>query len=409
MPSSFSWLDYSEQDKRKMLDVISLFNEKTTRDELGVGSVRDAFADLFFPGTSTIHTRARYFLFIPWIYQDLVKQKTPSSQIYTKLRQKEVELISYLAKSSDGKGIIGIQARAALKRLPSNIYWYGLGVWGIRHLQDSQEDYHHSLDQFYDSANYSLRDDDGEPVKGKLTSYWHQGIPSVPPDFPENANFCLTLDEANYLAERIITQETNSLLAFLVNYRQQFSSVNFIWEHPLYSEFPSRIQEQLCHARNFSEAIQGAALLYNLMLAEQKSAEELVEEYQLALQRWADKLTAQHKYLIEWDWQKLWKIVADSGVTVSWLTQKFIDRWLNFALKSGVVKTIATHQEARHLIQEREIFLKGSQARLNNPRALELWKGGSGTAQFDYRWGTTQRILTDILDAFAQEEVDVAA
>ncbi|MEH2074542.1 MAG: DUF6361 family protein, partial [Nostoc sp.] len=62
-----------------------------------------------------------------------------------------------------------------------------------------------------------------------------------------------------------------------------------------------------------------------------------------------------------------------------------------------------------HLIQEREIFLKGSQARLNNPRALELWKGGSGTAQFDYRWGTTQRILTDILDAFAQEEVDVAA
>ncbi|MBD2450079.1 hypothetical protein H6G76_23540 [Nostoc sp. FACHB-152] len=45
MASSFSWLDYSEQDKRKMLDVISLFNEKTTRDELGVGSVRDALAE----------------------------------------------------------------------------------------------------------------------------------------------------------------------------------------------------------------------------------------------------------------------------------------------------------------------------------------------------------------------------
>lgn len=73
MTSSFTWLDYSEQDKRKMLDVISLFSEKTTRDELGIGSVRDAFADLFFPGTSTIQTRARYFLFIPWIYLDLVK------------------------------------------------------------------------------------------------------------------------------------------------------------------------------------------------------------------------------------------------------------------------------------------------------------------------------------------------
>src|SRR3712207_8105184 len=67
--SSFTWLDYSEHERRQMLDVIHLFDEKTTRDELGIGVVRDAFADMFFPGTSTIQTRARYFLFIPWIYR----------------------------------------------------------------------------------------------------------------------------------------------------------------------------------------------------------------------------------------------------------------------------------------------------------------------------------------------------
>ncbi len=61
--SSFTWLDYSEHERRQMLDVIHLFDEKTTRDELGIGVVRDAFADMFFPGTSTIQTRARYFLF----------------------------------------------------------------------------------------------------------------------------------------------------------------------------------------------------------------------------------------------------------------------------------------------------------------------------------------------------------
>ena len=60
--SAFVWLDYSERERRKMLDVVDLFREHDTRDELGIGSVRDAFADLLFPGTSTIMTRARYFL-----------------------------------------------------------------------------------------------------------------------------------------------------------------------------------------------------------------------------------------------------------------------------------------------------------------------------------------------------------
>jgi len=50
MISAFVWLDYSERERRKMLDVIDLFREHDTRHELGVGSVRDAFADMLFPG-----------------------------------------------------------------------------------------------------------------------------------------------------------------------------------------------------------------------------------------------------------------------------------------------------------------------------------------------------------------------
>ena len=74
MMSAFVWLDYSERERRKMLDVVDLFREHDTRDELGVGSVRDAFADMLFPGTSTIMTRARYFLLVPWTYQRLLRR-----------------------------------------------------------------------------------------------------------------------------------------------------------------------------------------------------------------------------------------------------------------------------------------------------------------------------------------------
>ena len=57
------------------------FREHDTPDELGIGSVRDTFADLFFPGTTTIMTRARYFLLVPWTYQRLEKQRVCSAQI----------------------------------------------------------------------------------------------------------------------------------------------------------------------------------------------------------------------------------------------------------------------------------------------------------------------------------------
>ena len=37
-----------------MLDVVDLINKQDTRNEIGIGAMRDAFADSFFSGTSTI-------------------------------------------------------------------------------------------------------------------------------------------------------------------------------------------------------------------------------------------------------------------------------------------------------------------------------------------------------------------
>ena len=80
MASTFTWLDYSEVERRRMLDVIDLFGEKTTRDELGIGGVRDAFADLLFPGTTTIQATAKYFLFVPWMYNEGSEQVAPTGE-----------------------------------------------------------------------------------------------------------------------------------------------------------------------------------------------------------------------------------------------------------------------------------------------------------------------------------------
>src|SRR2546425_11443797 len=119
--SAFAWLSYSESERRKALDVISLFRERDTRDELGIGVIRDAFANILFPGTSTIQTRARYFLFVPWIYLRLERQRIPSAEIARRARRAEIDLIERLLASGESDGVIGRLARATLQRLPSNI------------------------------------------------------------------------------------------------------------------------------------------------------------------------------------------------------------------------------------------------------------------------------------------------
>lgn len=75
------WVDYSPKERDRMRQALALFKENDTRDELGLGSIRDALADLLFPGTSTIQTRLRYFLFVPWIYQELDRRKVAPDKL----------------------------------------------------------------------------------------------------------------------------------------------------------------------------------------------------------------------------------------------------------------------------------------------------------------------------------------
>ena len=85
MPSTFAWLDQSEEQRRRVLDVIDMFKEQGTVDELGLGTVRDALADILFPGTSNLMTRAAYYLFVPWMYQKLERQRTPAGEMGVKV------------------------------------------------------------------------------------------------------------------------------------------------------------------------------------------------------------------------------------------------------------------------------------------------------------------------------------
>lgn len=141
MSSAIGWVDFDETERDRAQRLMDLFREQDSRDELGLGAIRDPIADHLFPGTSTIHTRLRYMLFIPWIFDSLPSHLSPRD-IAAKARQKEIELGQALMSGAPGAvGIIGKDAGEKLKRLPSSIYWSGLESWGIRQFPGSIDAY----------------------------------------------------------------------------------------------------------------------------------------------------------------------------------------------------------------------------------------------------------------------------
>ena len=392
-----------------MLEIVDLFREKSTVDELGAGVIRDAFADHFFPGTSTLQTQARYFLFIPWIYLRLEHERVPSAQVDRRARQEQARLVKALVAGGEREGVIGIDAGAQILRPPSILYWAGLRTLGILRYPGSYEAYIGSLDQHHRLDRTLLRSDDGELLE-ESPHAWHGGLPPAPPDFLETTTHELSRDEADYLRERIVTARRDSLFAALVSSPADISRLSGPWEHPERDDLHPQLREDLAEAERFSLVSNGAYLLYNLMMAEAAVAagmtarERQLEEYRSRLPQWADSVTAHGSLLRGWHIDRLWELMARLNQRIPLRTRHFFDRWAEFALHQR--DGLAENQAARQLIRERERALKGGLARLHNSRALENWGGASSIGRLDFRWGNVSRHLLDIQAGLRRRPVD---
>ena len=130
-PAVLTWLDYSEADQRRAREIVAMFSQRESRDELGLGRIRDALSDTLFPGTSVLLTRARYFLFIPWLYREGGRRGYTGQRLASRVEYWERSLISALREGGDHEGLIGRNVGEAVQNLPSSIYWISLRRIGI--------------------------------------------------------------------------------------------------------------------------------------------------------------------------------------------------------------------------------------------------------------------------------------
>lgn len=397
--SSFGWLDVDAEERQKMLEFVDLFRDSSTVDELGIGPIRDSFSDLLFPGTSTLHTRLRYVLFLPWLLQKAAKNKrrSPSGQAED-FKRSEYALISALKNGGESTGVIGERAGSKLKRLPSEMYHSALKTWGI-FTASSPDAYLRQL-----AAIRQLDHGEDDLVAGFSGVGFgiDPSLPRMPPEWEGNSlgptTFALTQEEATYLAGKISENVPDSLLTYLINSEIPVGD-DPPWQEPIYSSLPAKYQRQVEHARRFAATHHGAALLYNLMLAQKLGNEDATQFYRERIDEWQGFILADQT-LDGWDRDDFWRTVATKRPRLEAHTISFADQWYRIAqrcVRSG--KPIAEDREARSLIEMRELQMKGGRARLKGGTALDLWQGESGTGVLEYRWRQASSHITDLNSA----------
>jgi len=235
-----------------------------------------------------------------------------------------------------------------------------------------------------------------------LPTNWDSELYRLRPsdEWLEKTNFTLSSEEADFLNDHIQLCHSNTLLAVILNNRELIGiDCEFPWEYRGVDHSFKELKNDLWHAHAFSEVMHGAALLYNLILAELIKSEERISEYRIDLSEWWVSLQADpHRYM-DWELDRFRDFIDHRlKARVSFMTWDFVGNWLQYVKSAKSIESLLASKEAKRLIEDREYRLKGGRARIGNPKARELWSGYSGTGQLDYRWNRPVKvIINDIL------------
>lgn len=148
----------------------------------------------------------------------------------------------------------------------------------------------------------------------------------------------------------------------------------------------------------------GAALVYNRMLADEAERPERADEFTDRLSSWGELVSDRASDLAGWrdGSSDFWDFVSGANHRVpSPAERAFVDGWLDLALAQPSA-AIAENEHARMMIADRERQLKRGHARLGNPARLEGWGGSSGAEPLEFRWSYAARLMADIRDGLGR-------
>lgn len=413
--SFLTWVDFDSDQKKKMAEVIRLFSDQGVRDELGFGTVRDVIADKLFPGTSTIQTRAKYFLLVPYIFLQLQKEASEKKalrentrKMQDRIEELEDELIKKLVQQEDSGGTIGSVSLARnkkLQRYPNEIYWAGLKKWGIFKDEAGRSSYYEELGDRIELLNeWERKNKDGENDYSKRpNNFWNAEIEKLDKDVKVKElkySFELHPKESAFLRSQINECCNGSLLNSLLTNEIHIREVETLWDLKVRKVINDQFKDILYNSKNFSLLVCGAVRAYFYYCAT-KLGSPLVKEYEEFFESWF--IEVKKSEFSQWKVEDFFNYLRtlDERANVH-MTQVFCAQFKKEFDKSTTFKEMLDSEVLFNLIKKRELDLKKiKRARLSNEEPLKRWGNSLNGVAFkaygpDFRWGQSKRIILDI-------------
>ena len=389
------WIDFSKTERDKVLSVLDILGEKGVLDELGISPIRDGYSDLFFPGTSTIQTRAKYFFIVPYAFRDL---EFNNQYDYFKLKKTFDDVEErcahiFLENNPDEQGVIGslsIKKNSWVKRAPSSIYWAGLRKYGIFKGNMSIDQYIKFItiqkQNKSDNINLGNRSDESHDDKyaGDNLNIHYFNIPSYDRNWMDDLDMKLTFDEGQFLKQQIIENCPDSLMAYVLkrDIRKFVDIPSFSELSAIIHMFPDDIRDNYLKANSFSEFCFALRVIYNLIISENQNE---------AAKELCPKL----------DFNKISDIDINS---IMFSLNIFNPNLKEFLINSRQAMKDNDLDELKNIISNREISLKGvnrSKTVHTGEYDINAWFAGE---RLDYRFTIAKTIIKDIFESKGRDD-----
>lgn len=313
------FVNFSQEELARKNKVLQMVRDQTAIDELGFGRIRDAFANMMFPGMSTLQRRAKYFAVMPSLYYQATKKKYNSVRdVRAQIVKWEIRLTDMLVKGAGNDELkkTGITGRSMLEAAkndpakfvkydPTYIYMNGLRTYGMikgdidiyRLIFERSQQLGQVIPKYRASEEGEMSDSED---LGGLTQFFSVSGEEYDFDAGDMLPLELTKREADYMKNHIINsmKSMDSLLAYILRNNTdvlpEYDSLGNIWQD-MPEDFTD-FMKQYKMGQRFSHLAYVVQLRFNHIMAMFNEQEEEANKLQARIEEILDLYPSDFTY-----------------------------------------------------------------------------------------------------------------
>lgn len=369
--------------------------EQGAIDELGIGSIRDTLADEMFPGISTLHQHAKYYVLLPQVYQKVRErarriENISVRQVQQMIIEEEINMTRCLSRNTpNASGITGSDSLRSrnqfVKYDPTYIYNSALRTYGFLQL-DQRTSIASAIRSYalkWQERPEQMKTDSEDVANDAQEALSYRPFCEFPRElgykFPDECHLDVNLAEREYIREHMLStpQVCDSLLGYLLKHDEIDIEGNFFALDRDDLHLPPQYRNLIKHSIDISEFIYLLFIRYNVLLSQNEDEvilSEWEEKYQLFMEKKPD-------------------IVACLTPLHS-RANRLLKHALHFVEDCYYALLNGDLNQLDELIINRELHIKYGRKKIGNPDFE--YKGPIHHYYLSYRWETVRLMLQEL-------------